>query len=223
MIDIFDFQKLENIVAVVSGVIGFLGFVLKLFRYLKKKHSSWLKSQLNEFFGERFSGIESINKKIDIIFKEVTPNSGTSIKDKINKIEKSMEQNTELTYKIFNRQRWMFDSDSEPIFETDKQGKCVWANKAYINLVEKDLKDLLDNGWKNIIHHDFKESVYNEWDSCILDGRNFDMSYKIINTSGKTYDVRCIAIKADDGGYMGSYKILEDRGKYEGFIERGYG
>ncbi len=217
----FNIQSIEGIVAIISSIVGVAGAGLKFFRYLKKKHANWLSAQLVAAFEEKNKLIVDTNQKIDQILKEVTPNGGGSMKDKINHINESLKENTELTKKIFHRQRWILDERNEPIFETDNNGKCIWVNKAYCILFKKDIKEFMGNGWKNNIAEHSKDRVYQEWDRCMLDGRKFEMIYDIVDSDGKSHHVKCVATKTEDGGYMGSYDIMDSHNR-EVYREQGY-
>ena len=84
------------------------------------------------FLKNQLLSIKRVHDQVDTIFKEITPNGGGSIKDKINLISEQMKANTDMTEKIFLRQRWILDNREEPIFESTDDGRCVWVNKTCI-------------------------------------------------------------------------------------------
>jgi PAS domain S-box-containing protein len=157
---------------------------------------------------QEYDGISKTHKMISFIYSELTPNHGSSIKDKIDKIDKKIEENTKITNQICHRQRWILDNRDEPIFECDTEGKCTWVNEKYCQITKYSESYFLGNGWRNIIHEDDRERVILEWDSAIEDKRNSTCSYRIVNRDGHVYHVLSTATRNDVYGYIGSIKIL---------------
>lgn len=165
--------------------------------------------------------IKTMVSAIDMIQKELSPNSGKSIKDLIDKIVKSiqvMEQvssSLEHQVKKIESRQWtvMINNNDYPMFETNDKGLCTRANKAYLDLVGLHLEDVLNMGWVNVIFIDDRKLVQNEWDSAIEDKRTFDLKYRIQNgMNGKVYFVRCMCqpyfVDADVIGYIGKFTVL---------------
>jgi len=189
-------SNIEDITKLVTLILGGLGASYKLgkivFIFIKKQYDR----------------IISVNNKIDIIFKEVTPNGGGSIKDKINTLTDQMTFNTHMTEKIFYRQRWILDNREEPIFESSEDGKCIWVNSYYTKLLKRDAGYFMEHGWKNAIHESDRERVIQNWNDCIKDGRMYEDTYKIVDGEGKVIMVECSAVKTHNNGYIGNLKII---------------
>lgn len=177
--------------------------VYKIFRYLYSKYLK-LKATCEE--------ICSIHTMIPKIYSELSPNHGTSIKDKIDKIDKKVDENTRVTNQICLRQRWILDNRDEPIFECDVDGKCTWVNEKYCQLTKFNPSYLLEHGWKNVIHEDDRERVLNEWESALKDKRSSTCSYRIVDHERVVYHVTSIATVTEGHGYIGSIKVLSKEG-----------
>lgn len=154
-----------------------------------------------------YESLCTIHKMVATIYSELTPNHGSSLKDKINKIEQRLEDNTKATECIMYRQRWILDNREEPIFESDANGECTWVNSKYCDVTGYTLEEFLKNGWHNVIHQDDREQVVNEWNSAIKDKRDSHASYKIVRKDGKIYRVHVTAIRNGDSGYIGSIRV----------------
>jgi PAS domain-containing protein len=148
--------------------------------------------------------VDSINTEIRDIKKELTNNSGTSLKDLVSKIRVDVKSNTELTTTILNRQRWMLDNRSEPIFETNSKGKFTWVNDAFIRLTDRGFKDLKDNNWINILHEDIRRDVTTDWQSAVQSGRNFEYTVKIVDGKNNCFQAKIVAHLQEDGNYIGT-------------------
>jgi PAS domain S-box-containing protein len=153
---------------------------------------------------------KDMHNKINHILEELTPNHGSSIKDKINKMDSQLSENTLLTGRIFDRQRWILDNEDIIVFESDNDGKCVWANKKYCDWLKRDDKYFLGHGWKNAIHPDDRERTSEYWEECVADSRDSENLFRMVDRDGKIYNVYCIANKStDNNGYMGTIKIVD--------------
>jgi PAS domain-containing protein len=148
--------------------------------------------------------VESIGTEIKEIKKELTYNSGTSLKDLVNNIKSDVKSNTELTTTILNRQRWMLDNRSEPIFETNKQGKFTWVNDSFIRLTDRGFKDLKDNNWINILDEDTRNDIANDWYLAVSSKRNFEHTVKIIDGKNNVFQAKIVAHRQEDGNYIGT-------------------
>lgn len=167
--------------------------------------------------------IEKINKSVDYIEKELSPNSSKSIKDLIDKIVTSMKvmekvsSSLEYQVKKIESRQWtvMINNNDYPMFETDEKGLCIRANKAYLDLVGLHLDDVLNMGWVNVIFIDDRKIVQNEWESAVQDKRTFDLKYRIQNiTMNKVYLIRCISqpyfVDKEIIGYIGKYLVISE-------------
>jgi PAS domain-containing protein len=152
--------------------------------------------------------VESIGTEIKEIKKELTYNSGTSLKDLVNNIKSDVKSNTELTTTILNRQRWMLDNRSEPIFETNKQGKFTWVNDSFIRLTDRGFKDLKDNNWINILDEDIRNDIANDWYLAVSSKRNFEHTVKIIDGKNNVFQAKIVAHRQEDGNYIGTLNSI---------------
>lgn len=156
----------------------------------------------------KFKRMEDIHEMIQKIFKELTPNSGSSIKDKILKIESELDEQSKCIEKITRRQLWILDNESKLIFETDDKGKFLWVNKTFKDVASRELSFFVGHGWKNVIHDEDRERVIEKFVSCIKDGILYEDEFRIMDSEYKVYNVKCVANKSDKHGYMGTITLL---------------
>lgn len=162
---------------------------------------------------KEYDNLVTIHRMVETIYAELTPNHGTSLKDKINKIEKRLDENTTATERIMCRQRWLLDSREEPIFESDANGECTWVNNKYCSLTGYKLEEFLKNGWHNVIHQKDREYVVNEWNAAVEGKRDSHCSFRVVCKDGTIYKVHVTATRNADIGYIGSVSVdkkLED-------------
>lgn len=182
-----------------------LGEIITFFGALAATYA-FFRSSLNKLkpYTNIIESMEALNLKIDNISKEFVNNHGTSLKDQICNIEKSVDENTKLTKSIFYRQRWILDSRSEPIFEADEKGHFTWVNDAFVKFVKRKQSDLLDTKWKNIISENRRDQTFDHWNSAISEKRNFEETIHVKNKKGEEFSCMCVASIQEDGKYIGA-------------------
>jgi len=151
-------------------------------------------------------------KEVTEIKKELTPNGGTSLKDTVNKIAVAVDTLALQGTRMELRQQNILNSVAVPIFETDKNGECVFANKAYLDLIGRSMDEIKGPSWINMIHPEDRTKVQDEWDRAIEQKRNFELTYRIVCREKKVYDVSCVATPIAGNGYIGKFETVVPRG-----------
>jgi len=147
-------------------------------------------------------------EKIDKIFEEMRPNGGTSIKDKIDRIDHG------LTFVGERLRAYLADAD-EAHFETDADGNCTRVNRTYTRLVERETSEILGHGWHNCVYQKDREHVTSAWYDAVDDDRELSLNFRFETPSGKIIPVKGVSYKMtnDEGvviGYLGKIRILKD-------------
>jgi PAS domain-containing protein len=189
------FQSISGILTGLAAIVGF--FITFGKKFIKNWHN-------------KIKAKEKMIEKIDRIYSELTPNHGSSLKDKVDKMEMGLEENTKITKEttemlktVTTRQQWILDMQESPIFESDSEGLCIWANEKYVNLICRNKEDLFGNGWKNFIHEDDRKRVIEEWESAVKEERSSQSNYRMVSKCGNVYEVECYAQKHKGNGYTG--------------------
>lgn len=146
--------------------------------------------------------------KIDIIFDEITPNGGKSIKDKIDNIDSSL-------ILVSERLRAFLSDTIDAHFETDAKGLCTRVNRTYTRLVERGTSEILGNGWHNCIYQEDRENVIKAWEDAVKEKRELSINFRFETPSGKVIPVRGTSYKMtnDKGeviGYLGKLKVVRE-------------
>jgi PAS domain S-box-containing protein len=183
----------------VSTIIVSAGIVLAFIKNVSSKIKPY------KDIGEKISNIE---KKMEYVHKELSYNSGTSIKDKICKIQETSNKNIQLVNSVLCKQRWLLDNKPEPIFETDDKGLFTWVNESFIRLVKRGKDDLLGSKWKIIISEEERDSCYKHWEEAIEEKRNFEQTIFITDKKGQKYSCKCVASLQEDGKYIGTFSDI---------------
>lgn len=144
--------------------------------------------------------------KIDIIFEELTPNGGTSVKDKIDKIGHQLTLVTE-------RQKAGAADHVDALFETDPEGNCYWINRTYARLVKRLPSELMGHGWQNAIAQEDREAVVDGWYKAAKEDREFIMDFNFETPDGQLIPAKVRSYRMTDSrgvtvGFYGQIKVL---------------
>ena len=150
------------------------------------------------------------------IMKELRPNGGSSIKDSLDRVERSVEVVTNSAQTLLKMQRITEEHQGIFTFLTDENGACTYANRHYLEHVGLTLEEVQNYGWKNIINCEERVRVLEEWAHVIRDGRDFHMNITYTNyQTGKTSENRVDAYVVKNGdsvvGWVGYVNPITGR------------
>lgn len=153
--------------------------------------------------------LTKIFDQIDFIAEQLKPNGGGSLRDAIDQIHAEMDTSIQ-------RQRLTMMDNSTPMFETNKDGVCIFANNAYLELVDRRFEEIQGNGWMTALHPEDREWVTQEWLSAVEQDRIFELSgYRYLTPGGIERAVFCKALpmhnrKGINCGWIGFEKLLHE-------------
>lgn len=132
--------------------------------------------------------IEGISEKLEKVSKELQPNGGGSIKDKINQIAQDV--------KIMKVERdATFYLSKEPSFKSDGKGYYTSVNHSLSQLIGVTESELLGLGWLNYISLEDRDRIWEELENIFESGKEISLFYNIKNPSvTESIPVKCRAI-----------------------------
>lgn len=146
---------------------------------------------------------EELKKSIQTIKNEVITNGGSSIKDAVNRLDKTCKS-IEINQKVLDqRSKATLHYHEQALFEVDAKGRIHWFNEKFCDLTKEngDVTEGFD--WVSIVEEDKREEFLKEFSSCL------DMCRKIDIETTSVYDQQI--------HFMGHpYRISENR--HEGFL-----
>lgn len=141
---------------------------------------------------EHFRKIHLTVDKIEKIEKEFLTNGGGSLKDHISRLSVGLSE-------LQQGQRAQMAYETNPIFESDKEGNCTYANRAYLRMLGVGMEEVEGHGWRSFIAPESKHIVFDEWETAVKQHRDFKLTYKFIHADGHEICANCeaFAIKND--------------------------
>lgn len=119
---------------------------------------------------------------VEVIKKEVLPNGGGSMKDKVNKLNESITKIATLSEKKWHLQ---LDAMQTPIYVHDLNGECIYANDIMAELFQMPKHEFLKNGWISRIKN--KPQAFNNWNESVQKNIPYRDEYELVNDAGKVY------------------------------------
>lgn len=144
--------------------------------------------------------LSKLTKILVEIQQEFSPNGGGSLRDSINLIavnQSKILSTTHVLYSYLNR------ACDTPIIVIDRSGRCTWANKAYLELTNRQLTEVLGSNWETTVLLDDRDYVREEWYNACEDGRSFEVNYRLSNKPTGENMVKCIVYGDVHTGYIG--------------------
>jgi PAS domain S-box-containing protein len=123
-----------------------------------------------------------LTAQLQLIAKELKPNSGSSLRDVVNAIDKRQ---------VFHEERYKAMNSDTPdgIQEFDPTGGLVWCNRTYQRFVNRDFTELKGMGWLNTICYQDRQKVTDEWLEAVAQGRDYEATFRILNSESHIIEV----------------------------------
>ena len=122
-----------------------------------------------------FKWVLDVNANIKAILKELTCNHGSSLKDKIIKLEEEYRARKQLINYIYSTQKWILSVSDKMFFECDGNGDWTSVNESLEDKLNLTRNSLLNSGWKNYIAIDDRNIVIPEWEKSIKNGKKINI------------------------------------------------
>ncbi len=117
-----------------------------------------------------------------------------------------------------SEERFYALADEAPvgIFETDIDGRCLFANRHWLRIAGMSLGQALGSGWTQAIHPEDRRMVFEGWEASVRERRDFRLDYRFQGPAGgvtwvEGRSARKIDQRGELRGYLGS--ILDITGR----------
>lgn len=189
-------QILEHSDKLITGVSALIGAVTGGITAVKAKH---------KVTKDLLSKVETLQKGLDAITTELSPNGGSSFRDKVTRIEESID---------LLKARWRLSLTSSSIgqYECDAEGQCTYANRALCEMFGLDESQMMGNGWLASIDHTDRARVWDDWVRDIAKDIPYEDRYTVVNArTGERIPVKTIAVahRSRVGKILGFYGRIE--------------
>lgn len=138
--------------------------------------------------------------------KELVHNGGGSLKDAVVSISNQIS--------ILDKKcNVLFEASGKAVYECDKNGDCIWANKNLLRIYGLDFSDMIGKKWLAALHPDDVEKTVEHFDYCLKNKTPYRARYRIIK-EGQIINVETTAIisknaKDEVTGVVGEVRVLD--------------
>ncbi len=172
-----------------------------IWRALKKK-----RAQLGVFINDLSQVLAGFPGLKDIIERELQTNHGSSIKDAVNELRVAVS--------ALDGKFRAYASYANVIgWESNQDGRCIWVSPALQWLLGRSSDEFMWDSWITVVAPEDRETVSEEWKSCILQKRAFILEYSMMHRDG--HRVKILAethlIRDYTGsvrGYVGVVRVI---------------
>src|SRR5215813_2245562 len=98
------------------------------------------------------------------------------------------------------------------IFQTDVEGRCIYVNERWQQIVGLTLAEAEGEGWSRALHPEDRVAVFAEWTRSASEGREFSREFRLLTLQGETRwaHARSQTIRSDNGQLIGHVGTVED-------------
>lgn len=132
--------------------------------------------------------------KIEQILYLLGPNGGKSLYDKIVNIDYRLA-------KAEARSKSLIAALEIAEWQSNVEGECIYVNSAACQLLNRSSEDFLGRNWVNVVAHEDRERVIEEWDTAVKEKRNFICSYGWLHSNGQIVQINVEAQPTFDSGH----------------------
>lgn len=173
MEELFSLEKTSELISFIILIITFSGLLgagfKKVFTFTKKY---W------KLFNDAFD-------KLDYVYKEVKPNHGSSIYDKIEKISQNQNLTNRELFVQTRISRQIRDDMKDIIYcEYTEHGDFVFANSKFEEITGLQSEEMKGSGWLNFICEEDRSGVYKKWKESLDNKTPFSASFCLMTKEG---------------------------------------
>lgn len=151
------------------------------------------------------------------VYKQITPNGGSSVADKVGDILSQVGELQKQVTTISNQlavevscRRFLFQRSPDAIYECARNGDCTWVNQALADLFGVSRTEALGRGWLKAVHIDDRLETWRLWQKSVELRVPYEATYRVEDGEGGYVRVRTAADACYDkeGQPMGFFGVV---------------
>jgi len=152
----------QDIQVIIGAILAIGGFIVSF--------KKWVLKPIFKFWND----VKQTLINIEYISKQIKPNGGSSILDKLQRIERR-QIISDYRYSI------ILNNIDIAMYETDHTGACLWVSEEWTKYTGLHLEHARGNGWINAVYYEDRDKVFEEWKDSLDQKREFRLKYRIMH------------------------------------------
>lgn len=155
----------------------------------------WCMKKLLEYKNRAVGFFSRLERVMIVVERELTPNGGSSMSDRVKKIDTKVEsigvQVNDLdlrSRRTLAKQSAIVQALQDPRFETCEDGEITTVSRELERLTGLGIMELLGHGWFNAVHQEDRQAFIAEWKQAVEQGRAFIEQCRML-VNGRFEDV----------------------------------
>lgn len=187
-----------------TGVFTFLVALVKFWqKVIQPKLIAPVKAHF-ELVHESARSVKESKLELDKIRAELTQNGGKSLKDIVLQLHKDLQASGLSLSRLQGLVQAILSASKEGVWLADEHGAVLWVNGWFAENIGWMPHEMEGAGWKNTIHPDCRAIVFQEWEACIRERRDFIMELDYTTKGGDKVrvNVRCTPMRQNAGNLI---------------------
>lgn len=164
-----------------------------ILRWAQKKYAHWKKGR-DAVAVANTAMFKEFSNKLESIVKEVKPNGGLSMNDKVTEIGKHLDTIDTQLVDLKIGQRNNLDLMDIAYWESDGEGRVTYVSVAMCEILGCTQIDILDSSWMGSIDLQDRDRVIKEWTESVKYASEFNCTYNYRRPDGFLQKVQSMAI-----------------------------
>lgn len=130
-------------------------------------------------------------KDLAAIQYQLSPNSGNSVSDKVDKMAKGQQAMSEVLRDLAHnvgalarKQQASFHLSDRCLLEFDAAGRCIFANRAYLRFTGRTESELMGTGWSSSFHPEDRRELADMWEMSIDSKSSMELGVRVSTVAG---------------------------------------
>lgn len=107
--------------------------------------------------------------------------------DSFNQMLSKIEQEDANLRESEEKFRLFSASSTIGIFQTDIQGRCIYANERLAEISDMELSQILQNGWTSAVYEEDTDRISKAWQRCLMLGESLNINCRFKSNYGDPY------------------------------------
>lgn len=112
------------------------------------------------------------------------------------------------------RSRALMDTMPYPIWESDHNGDCLFANRRMLEVLNVGFEQVRGKAWEQRIHPEDRERVYEAWYQAVSNKTDFELSYRWVDSHNRPVPISVVCRRIFDEsntvlGWIANVTVLD--------------